>query len=60
MLKLYSYAFCNQQMTVTTLLIVIYWHKFLQHIEGHADGIDAQVVKEAVLQAIKNVQDSEQ
>ncbi|KAH9673274.1 hypothetical protein KPL70_018045 [Citrus sinensis] len=33
---------------------------FLQHIEGHADGIDAQVVKEAVLQAIKNVQDSEQ
>ncbi|KAL9428649.1 hypothetical protein AB3S75_030605 [Citrus x aurantiifolia] len=30
------------------------------HIEGHADGIDAQVVKEAVLQAIKNVLDSEQ
>lgn len=30
------------------------------HAEGPIEGIDAQVVKEAVLQAIKNVQDSEQ
>lgn len=50
-------------MTITKLLIVTDWRKFLiilQHAEGPAEGIDAQVVKEAVLQAIKNVQDSEQ